>query len=151
MPSARTKEKMQKAIHAFAHELDAVRFADILNLQAEERTFRFSRSAWAGAFRGKVSDVTFNRTIREIARACGIDGCMKLYRQGEFSSGPKWQYVSSHTARRTAATLLYLRCNNIYLVSRIMGHSSITQTETYVCCSLEDMPESVSDFFAKFK
>ena len=26
VPSARTKEKMQKAIHAFAHELDAVRF-----------------------------------------------------------------------------------------------------------------------------
>lgn len=125
--------------------------ADILNLNTEKRSYKFSSSKYAGAFLKTVSDPTFNDTIRRICYLCDIDGQIRLYRHGEFTEGRKCDYVSSHTARRSAATLLYLRCHDIYLVSKIMGHSSTKQTETYICVGLEGANEKIFEYFAMFK
>lgn len=98
-----------------------------------------------------VSDPTFNATIRSICRNCGITERIKLYQAGEFSTGAKWEYVSSHTARRSFATNLYLRGADLYSISVLMGHSSTTMTENYIVCGLRKMPGNVLKYFSQFK
>ena len=98
-----------------------------------------------------VSDPTFNGTIRNICKKCGITEVIKLYQAGEFSSGEKWEYISSHTARRSFATNLYLRGADLYSISVLMGHSSTTMTENYIVCGLRKMPDNVLEYFSQFK
>lgn len=125
--------------------------ADILNLKVENRPCRFSGSEYARCHQKTVSDPTFNATIRRICSLCDIDSPVRMYCRGGFVEGRKFEFVSSHTARRSAATLLYLRCHDIYLVSKIMGHASTTQTEKYICVGLEGANDKVQEYFSMFR
>lgn len=99
----------------------------------------------------EVSDPTFNKTIREICRKVGINERLKLYRTGEFIEGNKWEFVSSHTARRSFATNLYLRGADLYAISKMMGHTSVTMTEGYISCGLRDLSDDILAYFKAFK
>ncbi|UVV52623.1 hypothetical protein NXY15_24270 [Bacteroides thetaiotaomicron] len=57
----------------------------------------------------EVSDPTFNNNIRNICRKAGITEAVKVFKAGKEVEGEKWEFVSSHTARRSFATNLYLR------------------------------------------
>lgn len=105
----------------------------------------------AGFFGKTVSDVTFNDTIRAICRNVGINERVKLYNSGEISEGEKWEYVSSHTARRSFATNLYIRGADLYSISVLMGHKSTIMTEKYIVCGLRKMPDIVMEYFRQFK
>ena len=97
-----------------------------------------------------LSDPTFNETIRTICHLSGISEQVKLYQAGIFTEGEKWKYVSSHTARRSFATNLYLRGADLYSISVLMGHSNTTMTERYIVCGLRKMPETVLAYFTQF-
>lgn len=99
----------------------------------------------------EVSDPTFNTTIREICRKLGMNERLKLYRAGEFVEGAKYEFISSHTARRSFATNLYLRGADLYAISKMMGHSSVTMTEGYISCGLRDLSDNILDYFKTFK
>lgn len=99
----------------------------------------------------QVSDATFNKTIRNICMKCGIMDKMKLYRRGKESTHSKFMFVSSHTARRSFASNLYLRGCDILSISIMMGHASVDMTRGYIVCGLRDLPESVTSFFSQFK
>jgi len=103
------------------------------------------------AFRGDVCDRTFNETIRHICQMCDICETIKLYKKGKECTGEKWQFVSSHTCRKSAVTNMYKRCHDLYIISKIVGHSSVSQTEKYVCVGLEDIPQEVMEYFTTFK
>ena len=105
---------------------------------------------YSGAYKGQVSDSTFNETIRRICNLCDIDQDIQLYRNGQFWSGKKYEAVSSHTSRRSFCTNLYLRCRDLFLVSKLAGHSSTEMTERYVCCSTEAMTEAAMNYFNEF-
>lgn len=105
---------------------------------------------FAGAYRNEVCDNTFNTTIRRICDLCDINDEVQLYRRGGFSVIRKWEAVSSHTSRRSFCTNLYLRCRDLFLVSRLAGHSSTTMTERYVCCSTESITDMAMGYFKSF-
>ena len=100
--------------------------------------------------RKSVSDPTFNTTLRNICRKCEINEIVKLYKAGEETEGEKWRFISSHTARRSFATNLYLRCHDIFLVSKLMGHSSVEMTATYIM-TVGDFNADIKEYFAQFK
>ncbi|GAE83319.1 site-specific integrase [Bacteroides reticulotermitis] len=99
----------------------------------------------------EVSSPTFNATIRSICKQVGINERIKLYQAGEYVEGERWEFVSSHTARRSFATNLYLRGADLYLISKLMGHSSVNQTEGYICCGVRDIPDAIMKYFGSFK
>lgn len=98
-----------------------------------------------------VSDVSFNNNIRSICKRCGINERLKLYKGGKYVEGEKWEFISSHTARRSFATNLYLRGADLYAISKLMGHASVTQTEGYISCGLRNLPENVLNYFFSFR
>lgn len=96
----------------------------------------------------EYSDVTFNRTIRSICHKCGINEQIKLFQAGKEEIGEKWEFISSHTARRSFATNLYLLGLDIFTISKMMGHSSVEMTTRYIVCQLKDLPENVMKYFS---
>lgn len=105
---------------------------------------------YPGAYKQEVSDPTFNATIRHICDMCDIDQTVHLYRRGGFWTGKKYEAVSSHTARRSFVTNLYLRCRDMLLVSKLAGHSNIAMSERYCCCSTEALTRQALDYFNQF-
>lgn len=114
---------------------------------------RFGKSSFEYfAYRSKVSDTTFNDTLRRICRLCDIDEEITLYKRGQNITAPKWTFASSHTGRRTCATLLYLHGCDIYSISRILAHSSVEMTaQKYIMCPIRTLSEETMGFFNQFK
>ena len=95
----------------------------------------------------EVSDPTYNETIRRICLDCGITQVVKVFKAGRHETGEKWKFVSSHTARRSFATNLYLRGADLYSISKLMGHSSVVMTEGYISCGLRKLSDEVMNYF----
>lgn len=97
-----------------------------------------------------VSDVAFNDALRRICRKMGIKTRVKLYKRGEYITAPKYYFLSSHTARRSFATNLYLKGFDLYFISKLMGHSSTAMTERYIVCGLRKFPDEIVEYFKSF-
>lgn len=114
--------------------------------------YGFQQSEFAkSSITRELSDPTFNQTIRLICKKVGICENVRLYRRGRFEEIQKWEAVSSHTSRRSFCTNLYLRTRDVLLVSKLAGHKSASQTETYIVCGLESMTENAMAYFDNFK
>ena len=92
-----------------------------------------------------------NPIIRDICRKCGIDEEVTVYREGRSSTGPKWKFVASHTARRTFSTLLYLKGCPLDQIAIMMGHVSgntpnIQMTAKYICAKKKVNKQVLSMF-----
>lgn len=104
------------------------------------------------AYQSKVSDTTFNDVLRRLCMLCDIDEEITLYKRGQNITAPKWTFASSHTGRRTCATLLYLHGCDIYSISRILAHSSVEMTaQKYILAPLRTLSEETMGFFNQFK
>lgn len=98
----------------------------------------------------EIADTTFNRILRKICADVDIDSELTLYRRGTFTTSPKCDFISSHTARRTFATNLYLRGADLYSISKMMGHSSVDMTSGYICCGLRNLSPEIKGYFEQF-
>lgn len=94
-----------------------------------------------------VDDSTYNRIIRNICKKVGITDNVKVFKAGKECEGEKWEYVSSHTARRSCASNLYLKGLDLYTISRFLGHSSTDMTSRYICCGIRELPQEAKDYF----
>jgi integrase len=97
-----------------------------------------------------ITDPAFCKIIRRICKSCGINGKMKIYRRGKYEELPKWQFVASHTARRSFATNMYLKGVDLYAIAKMMGHTNTRQTERYICCGLRNIPSRATEFLNSF-
>lgn len=84
----------------------------------------------------RVTDKMINTCIKEVAKVAGIDCPVVI----EVTSGgvlthethPKYKLVHSHTARRTAATLMYLAGMDVFNICSVTGHSSVAMLKKYI-------------------
>ena len=98
----------------------------------------------------KLSDNTYNKTIRDICRNCGITQKVKLFRHGIDCEGDKWEFISSHTSRRSCASNLYVLGCDLLTISKILGHTSIETTKNYICAPM-NISQRVLEYFKQFK
>lgn len=98
----------------------------------------------------EVSDSSFNSIIRRICQRCGIDEPVKLYQRGKAEVKPKWAYVTSHCARRSGVTNLYLRGLDLFTISKLAGHTDSKMTASYVCCGMRELPQEAKEYFSGF-
>lgn len=77
--------------------------------------------------------MTYNRTIRRLCKRAGLTEQVKIHKAGKDEIKPKWECISSHTARISFATNMALFDTPIIEIARMMGHSGGTQmTERYI-------------------
>jgi integrase len=92
-------------------------------------------------------DSVFNDTIRDIARKSGINSHVRVFKAGKYNDGEKWQFISSHTARRSFATNLCLLGVPIRDISLRMGHSNTLMTERYIVAQQSNLSNKALAFF----
>ncbi len=97
----------------------------------------------------EVSTVTFNLILREICRKNGITEQVKLYRHGVDCEGEKWQFISSHSGRRSFASNLYLRGADLLAISKLMGHTDVKMTQGYIVCPPR-LNDEILNYFKQF-
>lgn len=97
--------------------------------------------------RSSVTHQQFNKVIKMICKRSGITNKIKLFQAGKEVTGEKWEFISSHTARRSFATNLYLRGVDIFSISKMMGHSSVEMTKGYIVCGIRELPDEAMEFF----
>lgn len=71
---------------------------------------------------------------RDIKLVCALAGLNQEVHQGE-DTGPKWKFVTTHTARRSAATNLALQNVSIKIIADLGGWSDIDTLRTYLRAS----------------
>lgn len=99
----------------------------------------------------ELSDASINNIIRRICAKSGITDEIQLYQKGKYQVKPKYEYLASHSARRSFATNLYLRGADIYQIMKLMGHSNTQVTEGYICCGLRTLSPEVMGYFEGYK
>ena len=89
-----------------------------------------------------ISDQKHNKQIKSIGMLAGIDEEVMLAktRGGKRidTVRRKYEFITSHTARRSGATNMYLAGIDLKFIQDILGHSRIEQTISYIKVSAED-------------
>lgn len=85
----------------------------------------------------EVSDKYFNTVIRDIAKKAGINEVVSVFNAGEKIVGEKWQFVRSHTGRRSFVTNKFAEGYSIEQIMRAAGHSSVGMTMGYISSEVE--------------
>lgn len=82
-----------------------------------------------------------NRKLKTISAMAGLDTPTQ---EGE-RSGPKWMFVTTHTARRSAATHLALQGVNLKIIADLGGWEKVETLRTYLRSSGLDSAEVAKD------
>ena len=93
----------------------------------------------------RVAEQKINKHIKEVCRLAGIRDRVVLYRTegGQVVEHvmEKWEAVSTHTARRSAATNLYKQGIPRKSIMLLTGHKTEAQFEKYIKLSAEENAE----------
>ena len=91
---------------------------------------------------GPISDQKHNKQIKVIGKLAGINEevILSKTRGGKRIETVKYKYefITSHTARRSGATNMYLAGIDLKFIQDILGHAKIEQTISYIKVSAED-------------
>ena len=76
--------------------------------------------------------------VRLAEQACGITDEVSVFSNGKTKVRKKYQFIATHTGRRTFATRLSLKGCPLEQIAIMMGHISgnvpnITMTSKYIC------------------
>lgn len=97
----------------------------------------------------KMSDQRLNDHVKEIGLIAGITDEIKISKTegGVINTYTykKNECISTHTARRSFATNLYLSGADIFVIKDLLGHSKIETTIKYLKVSVEENARRVAD------
>ena len=92
----------------------------------------------------------FNKGLREVCQLAGLNQQCKVSsakeRYQEATHLPKWELVSSHTARRSFCTNLYLRGVRAELIMKISGHKTQKAFMRYLKLDNETAANELAEF-----
>ncbi len=92
----------------------------------------------------------YNKHIQKCAMIAEInDDIYKMSKKGGVltqTAHKKWQLVTSHTARRSFATNMYLKSHNAHMVMKITGHTTEESFLKYICITKEENAKQARKF-----
>lgn len=103
---------------------------------------------WVQANEQEVTLAGYNKAIRRLCHRAGICDRVKVYKAGATLTGPKYEYVSSHTARISFCTNLAKLHVPLLDISRMAGHTNTAMTERYIVNTNVELPQSALKYFA---
>jgi integrase len=79
-----------------------------------------------------VTSIILNKNIKKICKILGFDNLVTDMRPHHSGFCPKYELITTHTARRSCATNLYLAGFDLYFIQGILGHRKIDTTIGYL-------------------
>lgn len=93
----------------------------------------------------------FNAQLQKIGKLAGIDQTIYIKKNvgGKIviEEKKKYELISSHTARRSFATNLYLRCKDARLVMNFTGHTTEENFKKYICVDRKEYVDMAREYF----
>lgn len=101
-------------------------------------------------YNSDVSNALMNRVLPKIGEMAGINSIVTVVRGDKRIEKEKWNFLKSHTARRTFATGVYLSGEyDMRSISKFLGHKSVTTTESYIQCGVYPANREKWSYFTK--
>lgn len=108
-----------------------------------------ARIAWVAEHpEYKVTPKCYNEAIRELCKKAGINDEVIVLKGGKELKGPKYEFITSHSARISMATCLNRRGVATEEISRVLQHSSSAITARYIIPSNEGLSSAAMAFFS---
>ena len=79
-----------------------------------------------------ITLVNYEKSIRRLCERAGINDVVTVYRGGVAATGPKYSFVTSHTARATFCTILAQKGVPVIDIMTLAGHTSPDMTARYI-------------------
>lgn len=95
----------------------------------------------------QYSRATKSNVIKRTAEKLGITQMEKRNYRGVLKYRPRYEYMSTHTARRTFISTLLDKKVPISTVSKMAGHSSVDMTMRYYCSDKLNLCDEAMAFF----
>lgn len=107
------------------------------------------RIEWVAAHpQYKVTTKCYNEAIRGLCKKAGINDEVVVLKGGKEIKGPKYQFISSHSARISTATCLNRRGVPTEEIARVLQHSTTAITSRYIVPSHEKLSTAAMAFFS---
>lgn len=90
---------------------------------------------------------SYNEAVRRLAKKAGINAEVVVLKAGKELKGPKWQFVSSHSARISTASCLNKRGVPIGDICKLLQHSGTAMTERYIVRDRVELSPRAMAFF----
>jgi integrase len=87
------------------------------------------------------------RKIKEVAKKLGITKPEKRMYRGVLKTRPRYEYIASHTARRTFVSLMLDKGVPLATVCKLAGHSDTAMTLRYYCSDEIVLNDAALAFF----
>lgn len=101
-----------------------------------------------------IADQVFNRYIKQCCQKAGITDSVTIKEvvggKEVKTTKEKWELVTSHTARRTGATLMYLSGMDVYDIIKITGHASPAILKKYIRADELTVLQKITDNYSYF-
>jgi integrase len=99
----------------------------------------------------KLTNPEFNRHIKTIGKLAGIQDRIRFsYKKGNKSVEvvrPKYEWITSHTARRSFCTNEFLAGTPVKLIMKISGHKKETHFYKYIRISPEEAAQKIKELW----
>lgn len=95
-----------------------------------------------------IGEQKFNEILRRICYKVKLDDNVHVFHAGKEHAGAKYNFIGSHTARRSFASNLYLRGVDIYTISKLLGHASVNTTQRYIQAGVKMDSKELLGYFA---
>ena len=107
------------------------------------------RIAWVAAHKDlTITLKSYNEAVRKMAKDAGINDEVVVLKAGHEMRGPKWKFLSSHTARISTATCLSRRGVSVGDICKVLQHSGTAMTERYIIRDRVELSENAMKFFS---
>ena len=113
-----------------------------------------AKSIFTRQFKDKIKDLTnaeFNRHIKTIGKLAGINQTVKFsYKKGNRNvevAKPKYEWITSHTARRSFCTNEFIDGTPVELIMKISGHKSVKDFYKYIRITPEEAARKIKELW----
>ena len=107
------------------------------------------RIAYLNECEVKMYPVQYNRIIRRLCKRAGIDEQVKVHKGGKDKTGPKYQFISSHSARISVCTNLANMNVPVLDIMQIAGHTDPAMTARYIVRTSPRLNERAMNYLSK--
>lgn len=90
---------------------------------------------------------TTERVISRICMKLRINDLVSVYVGGVMRRGPKYEFITMHSSRRSYVSCLAVRDVPVSIISKLAGHSSTSMTDRYVCVDVNKLDDTAMSFF----
>ena len=107
------------------------------------------RVKWLNECGIRLPLMTYNRIIKRLCERAGINEVVTVHQRGKDMTGPKYEFVSSHTARITMCTILANLGVPALDIMRLAGHTDPAMTARYIVRTAPDLNDLAMNYLNK--